>query len=281
MRKFALLVFLTVLLAAICPAAFAEDKAAKTEEENLPWGKASISLGSFVSSTTSGVKLSANGVGVTIDVEDALGLETTTTVFRAGGLWRFSDNRRHRADLSWFALRRDGHRQIGQDIVIDGVTYPTGTTVNAGFDIDVYKASYSYSFLMDDRMDIGAAVGLYVMPLKFELNASGLINNQVSESITAPLPVFGLRADFALTPKWFLLTRADIFYLEYQQFKGAIYDSSVAVEYKAFKRVGIGASLETFNVGVEAEGEDYPEIDLVGKIEYRYIGAMLYARVYF
>jgi len=281
MRKLTYLVILAAFLAAACPPVFAEEKAAKTEVENLPWDKASIMLGSFISSTNSNVRLSAKGLGVGFDVEEALGLDTTTTVLRLGGVWRFSDNRRHRADLSWFALRRDGNTQLGQDIVIDGVTYPTGTTVNTSFDIDVYKAAYSYSFFMDDRMDIGASAGLYVMPLQFELASSGLLTSQASESVTAPLPVFGLRADFAMTPKWILNTRLEVFYLEYQQFKGAIYDSSVGVEYKAFKRVGFGLAVENFNIGVEAEGEDYPEIDLVGKIEYRYLGAMLYARVYF
>ena len=84
-----------------------------------------------------------------------------------------------------------------------------------------------------------------------------------------------------MTPKWLLKTKLDMFYLEYEQFKGMVYDTSMAVEYKAFKRVGFGLSVENFNLAVEAEGEDYPEIDLVGKIEYRYFGAMLYAKVYF
>jgi len=134
---------------------------------------------------------------------------------------------------------------------------------------------------MDDRIDIGASVGLYIMPISFQLSASGLLTNQVSESVTAPLPVFGLRSDFALTPKWFLKLYADVFYLEYQQFKGAIYNTSIGLEYKAFKRVGFGLATDIFNLSVEAEGEDYPQVDLVGKIEYRYVGAMLYARVYF
>ena len=281
MKRLIPVLILMAFLTAVCPPVFAEEKTAEQKAENLPWDKASISLGSFVSSSNSNIRLSANGVGVGIDVEEALGLDTTTTVFRAGGIWRFSDNRRHRADLTWFALRRDGNTQLTQDITIDGVTYPTGTTVNTGFDLDVYKATYSYSFLQDDRMDIGAGIGLYIMPLRFEFSASGLVNGQVSESITAPLPVFGLRADFAMTPKWLLKTNIDLFYLEYGQFKGSVYDTTVALEYKAFKRVGFGLALENFGLAVEAEGEDYPAINLKGKIEYRYLGAMLYARVYF
>jgi hypothetical protein len=281
MRRLILVAIVTVFLAMPCASAFSEESDAKKKAENLPWDRASIELGSFVSSTNSNVRLSANGLGIGIDVEEALGLDTTQTVLRLGGTWRFSDNRRHRADLSWFALRRDGSTQLGQDITIDGVTYPTGTQVNTGFDLDVYKATYSYSFFQDDRMDIGAGIGLYIMPLRFEFSASGLINGQVSEAVTAPLPVFGLRADFALTPKWLIKSTIDLFYLEYEQFKGGVYSSSVAVEYKAFKRVGFGLGLENFNLAVEAEGQDYPEVDFMGKIEYDYFGAQLYAKVYF
>jgi len=281
MRRLILAAIVTVFLSMTCVSASAEESDAKKKAEDLPWEKASINLGSFVSSSSSNIRLSAKGVGVGIDVEEALGLDTSTTVFRLGGTWRFSDNRRHRADLTWFALRRDGNKNIGQDIVIDGVTYPTGTRVDTGFDLDVYKAAYSYSFFQDDRMDVGAGIGLYVMPIRFEFRASGLLAGNVSESVTAPLPVFGLRADFALTPKWLIKSSIDLFYLEYEQFKGAVYDTMVGVEYKAFKRVGFGLAVENFNVAVEAEGEDYPEIDFKGKIDYRYLGAMLYAKVYF
>jgi len=281
MSRLILVAIVTVFLAMPCASALAEESDAKKTAEDLPWDKASISLGSFISSTNSNVRLSADGLGIGIDVEEALGLDTTQTVLRAGGIWRFSDNRLHRAELSWFALRRDGSTQLTQDITIDGVTYPTGTQASTSFDLDIYKATYSYSFLQDDRMDIGAGIGLYIMPIRFEFTASGVVNGQVSEAITAPLPVFGLRADFALTPKWLLKSNIDLFYLEYEQFKGMVYDTSVAVEYKAFKRVGFGLAVENFNLAVEAEGEDYPEINFMGKIEYRYLGAMLYCRIYF
>jgi hypothetical protein len=281
MRNLIPIVMLAVFLAATCPPAFAEENATKKKAATLPWDKFTLNLGTFVSSTDSSVRLSAKGVGITVDVEEALGLDTTTTVFRTAGIWRFSDNRRHRLDLSWFALRRDGDKQLTQDLTIDGVTYPTGTQVNTAFDLDVYKAAYSYSFLQDDRIDVGVAIGLYVMPIRFDLYASGLLTGQVSETFTAPLPVIGLRADFLLTPKWILKTNIDVLYVAYEQYAGYIFDSRLAVEYKAFKHVGFGLGVENFNLGIEAEGEDYPGIDLVGQIDYEYIGAMLYASIYF
>jgi hypothetical protein len=280
-RKLIPMLILMAFLSAVCTPVFAEEKSAKQKAEKLPWDKFTINLGAFISSTDSNIRLSAKGLGVDIDVEEALGVDATTTVFRANGFWRFSDNRRHRAELSWFALRRDGSTTLGQDITIDGVTYPTGTEVKTTFDVDVYKASYSYSFFQDERMDIGAGLGLYIMPMRFKFNANGLLSGQVSENVTAPLPVFDLRADFALTPKWFINSSIDLFYLEYGQFRGALFGTKLGVNYKAFKHIGFGLGIENFNLGVEAEGEDYPEIDLVGQIHYRYFGAMLYATFYF
>jgi hypothetical protein len=281
MKRLIPVVILVAFLAVACPPVFAEEKTAKPPAENLPWSKYGIMAGAFASSTNSEIRFSANGIGLGIDVEEALGLDTSSTVFRLGGFWRFSDNRRHRADLSYFGLRRDGDTNLTQDITIDGIVLPTGTYVNTSLDMDVYKAAYSYSFLQDDRVDIAASVGLYIMPISFELNATGLLTTKVSETFTAPLPVLGLRADFALTPKWFLRSHFDVFYLEYQKFKGAIYSSSVGVEYKAFKNVGFGLAADSFNLVVEAEGEDFPGLDLTGKIEYRYLGGLLYAKYYF
>jgi hypothetical protein len=280
MKRILPVLILIAFLTGACPPVFAEE-AAKQTTEKQPWDRFTINLGSFASSNDSNIRLSAKGVGVGIDVEEALGLDVTTTVFRVDGIWRFTENRRHRADLSWFALRREGAKTLGQDIVIDGVTYPTGTQVNSAFDIDIYKASYSYSFFQDDRMDIGAGLGLYIMPISFEFNASGFLNAYTAESVTAPLPVFGLRADFAITPKWLIKSYFDFFYLEYEQFKGAVFDTKIAVEYKAFKNVGFGLGLENFNLTIEAEGEDYPAIDLMGEINYNYMGALLYATFYF
>ena len=281
MKRIVPVLILMAFLAAVCPPVFAEEKTVKTDPENLPWDKFTINLGAFISSTDSGVQLSANGLGVNIDVEEALGMESTTSVARAEGIWRFSDNRRHRAELTWFALRRDGDTTLGQDITIDGITYPTGSQVNSAFDLDIYKAAYSYSFFQDDRMDVGVGAGLYIMPIEFTFNSTGALKGYAAESITAPLPVLSLRADFALTPKWFIKSSIDAFYLEYEQFKGSVFDTKAAVEYKAFKHVGFGLGIESFNLGVEAEGEDYPEIDLIGKIDYKYFGALLYATFYF
>jgi len=271
-----------LLIISLSPPVFAEENKADT----VPWEKFGLHLGVFLSDISSDLRFGA-GLGVDVNVEDLFGMDTNTTVFRVDGAWRFTQNLRHRLDFSWYALRRDANRQVLQDFTIENpdngsqVLIPAGTQVNSFFNFDIYKLAYSYSFFQDNRFDLALSLGLFVMPIEFGFNSSGAVTETVDESITAPLPVVGFRGDFALTPKWFLRMGTEIFYLEFEQFKGAIHNSYGAVEYKPWKHVGIGLGVETMGINIEAAGEDWPGIDFKGEVEFNYIGLQLYTKIFF
>ena len=257
----------------------------ETDTNKEPWEKFGIQAGYFLSAVDSGFRL-GTGIGVDIDVEDLLGLDSSNSVFRVGALWRFTNNRRHRLDFSWFSLNRDGSRQILQDIVIDDkdgneIPINAGSTVDAFFDLDIYQLAYSYSFIQDDRLDLAVQIGAYIMPIDVGLSVAGAIDEEGSARFTAPLPVLGLRMDVALTPHWFIRTGAQAFYLEYDNFKGSILEVNAALEYKPWEHVGIGLGFDTLRINVEAEGEDYPGIDLNGNVNFGYAGVQLYLRFFY
>ena len=77
-----LLILLTGILS---QPVYAESSAVKEQ----PWEKFSINLGAFISSIDSSIRIGADGIGVDIDAEDLLGLDTEQTVFRADAIWRF------------------------------------------------------------------------------------------------------------------------------------------------------------------------------------------------
>ncbi len=260
--------------------------AADKKTESGPWVKAAVNFGGFISSSNTSFRL-GSGAGVDIDVEELLDLETTNTVFRLDGMWRFTKNRKHRMDLSWFSFRRSGEKSIGQDILIPGeggeedITIPVGTKVESFFDIDIYQLAYSYSFLQDDRIDIAGTFGLYIMPINFGISATGLLDEQGEASFTAPLPTIGYRMDIALAPKWYFRSGAQLFYLEYEQFNGSILTLQGAVEYVPWKHVGIGLGVDSLKMRAEAKGEDYPGIDFSGNVEFSYVGLQLYVKLFF
>ena len=252
-----------------------------------PWKRLSFDAGAFLTITNTSVRY-GSGVGVSVDLEEALGMNVTNRVFRFGGYWRFTDNRRHRLDLSWFSLYRKGDKTITDQIVIeppdggDDIIINPGTELKSTFDLDIYQINYSYSFLQDERVDIAAQAGLYIMPMSFSLSATGLAEKDVDQNFTAPLPVIGLRLDLMIVPKWYLRNGSQVFYVEYGDYTGSLVNFRSAVEYNPWKHVGIGLGFDVLKLHVHADGDEaVPGMDLRGDLAFGYSGIMLYGRVFF
>ena len=252
------------------------------EKASGPWERFSFTLGGFFADLSSDVRIGSKtlGVGTDIDVEDALGLESSTLVFRSDALYRFGKSRRHRIDFTYFDLSRDSTKTLQADIDFGEKQFTAGTTVDSEFDLVFYNLAYTYSFFQDDRFDLGASVGFHItdIGLKLTIPASGTAEE---EAITAPLPVLGLRGTFALTPRLFLKQSIEFFYLEIDTFRGLLTDINLALEYNVWKHVGLGLGYNTMRLDIEAEGKDFPEIDLRGNIDFTYGGIQLYAKLYF
>ena len=249
--------------------------------KKTPWEKFNIQGGVFFAALNNKVTVGSEGGGVAIDVEEALGMDVQKTVFRIGALYRIGENRRHRVDLDYLYFNRSSTKNLERDIVVDNVTLTAGRRVDATYNYQIIRAAYSYSFFQDDRMDLAASIGFFVMPFKFEMSAEGLGSKQGDLDFTAPLPAVGLRGDFAVTPQWFIRSSIEVFYLEYSNFKGALVDTRVAVEYNPWEHFGFGLGFDNFRVKVEAQGEDFPAIDFQGDIKSQFMGVQLYARYFF
>lgn len=253
----------------------------REEKASYPWKRFNIQIGGFISEIDSSVSFGTDNVGLLIDVEDLLGIESSTTVFRVDGNWRFTDNRRHRLDFGWFSWHRSGNTQLLDDINIGGLEIPAGTTLSTELDLDIIQAHYSYSFLQDDRVDLALGLGLYVAPFSFKYDSSGLLEAEDKESFIAPLPVLGLRGDFVLVENWYLRNNIDAFFMKYQNFKGGLLSASTSLEYTPFENFGLGLGFESFRIRVQADGGDWPGIDFRGKMNYQTVGLLFYIKFMF
>ena len=247
-----------------------------------PWQKFRISLGGSLLTVNSDVRLGVSGIGIGISPEDLFNVDSGTAVFRADGYWRFSKNRKHRLDFTYFSYKRTGETILGRDIDLGEIQLPLGTEVSTELKLDVFKVGYSYSFFQDERIDLAFGAGLYILPIKYDLTASGVLNVDQAESITAPLPVFGFRADFAITPKWLLRNNLDLFYLSISDYEGSIINGRLGIEYNPFKHVGFGLAAEVLNLHVEAQkGTDVPGVDFNGMVDIGQVGLNAYISFFF
>jgi hypothetical protein len=281
MQKRLLCSLILVVSLIFCSLTFAGEQTQKSAD--VPWETFSLNLGGFISTVDSGIGLGINSIGVDVDLEEALGLDTSITAFRVDTFWRFTDNKRHRFDFSWFDLNRDATKVLQRVIEIGDQVFPVGATIDSSLDMSIFKATYSYSFFQDDRFDLAASAGLFVIPIDYSIRSTtNVYNGFEQDSITAPLPVIGLRGDFAITPKLFFKTNLDFFYVEFDNYVGSIVDVRMALEYNFFKNIGFGLGFEHVQVDVEAEGDsDVPGVNFNGNILFDYSGVLLYTKIYF
>ena len=239
-----------------------------------PWSTFGVEVGSVSSAINSTVRVGLAGAGVGLDLEELLGLDRSNTTLQAKAYWRFSENERHRVDLSWLDLNRRGTKAIAQDVDLgNGEVITAGTTTTTRLDLRLLKAQYSYSLFQDERVDIGVGGSLYVLPIDFQLEAAGVSDSADSFGVTAPLPAVGLRFDFAVTPHWLLQSDLNLFYIEFDDYKGALTSWSGGLEYRPWDHFALGLGLESFALGVEQNGKtDIPGVNEAGSIDLGYLG---------
>ena len=250
-------------------------------KSEVPWETFNLNLGVFFSAIDSSIGAGGNNVGIDVDLEEVLGLDTSTTAFRIDAFWRFTDNNRHRFDFSWFDIKRDSTKLLAKEFEIGDEVFPVGTTMESTLDFKIFKGSYTYSFFQDDRFDFGVSFGLFVIPIDYNFKST-TGQQEEADSITAPLPVIGVKGDFAITPKLFLKSYIDLFYLEFDDYVGKIWNYHIALEYNVFKNVGFGVGFDHLEVDVEAHSDtNIPGVNFNGNINFLYTGVMIYTKIYF
>jgi len=287
MRKCLRIALTACAVAVVAIPAAAGDDGDDIDPKSLPWDKAYVQLGGFLAGMDSGFRIGSSnvGVGVVLDVEQALGLDETQVAFRLDGAYRFTRNRRHKLDFSWFSMNRSAARTLGpgEEIRIPDPDDPdndiviTDTTIESKFNFDIYKIKYKYSFLLDQRVDVFVGGGFYVMPMEFGLGEQGA--DSTDETITAPLPVLSVGVDVALARKWQLRQEFDLMYLRISGFTGTINDFNLGLERSLSKSIALGLGVDSLQVAVQAEGSgDYPGVDFDGTVEFKYVGLQFYVR---
>ena len=151
-----------------------------------------------------------------------------------------------------------------------------GVKIDTVFDLAIVNASYGYSFYKNQYFDIALSGGLYAMDVNFKIKAKGEGKFEDSD-YTIPLPVLGLRGNFALTPKWFLRQSIDVFYLNIGRYTGSRVDLNVGLEYNFWKYAGVGLGYNFVSMNISKDGSD----SLLNEIDMSYGELLLYAKLYY
>lgn len=235
-----------------------------------------IRLGAYViddSNTQFGVSSDVAGLGTTIDYQRDLGGESGDTIPRIDAYYRF--NEKHRIDFTSYSIDRKGTRTLAIDVTIDDTDYSTGATVNSDIKYTLYKVGYAYSFYHSSRVELSFSAGLNIT--SYDLKFNDGTNKVESADVTAPLPMFGLRMGYAITPKWSIEYVTEAFFIDIEDtFSGSLMSYELSTEYKLFKHFAIGAGLARLGTNVDVNSDNWN-----GSVSDSYRGYRVFGTFYF
>ena len=205
-----------------------------------------------------------SGIGATVNYADQLGGQREDNLYKIDTLYRF--NPRHSIGFSYYNVRRKGDRSTDRDVEIDGVTYAAGANIQSELNFRMYRFLYNYSFHHDEKVELGISGGFYLANIQAKFNSSltctggatcgtgaTFTPNGTSSNFTVPLPTIGLFFNYNITPRLQSQVRFDWFYLETAQFKGAMTEAYLGLEYRLFKNFGLGAAFDRLSVQTDID----------------------------
>ena len=134
-----------------------------------------------------------------------------------------------------------------------GQTFLAGSQVDSRLNFDVTKVNYQYSLFHNEEAELGASIGLHVMGVSASIN--GTTQSQ-GQSITAPLPVWGLYAKYKFTPRFSAYYNYEIFNINYQdKVSGGLQDFLFGLEYRLFRNFALGAAYNRFALHMKGKGD--------------------------
>jgi hypothetical protein len=229
----------------------------------------SIGIGVGLERFDTNVKFTEKSTGRTvfIDLEGTLGMPETDVVPILYGYWRIND--KHGIGFSYYQIRRettllDIDKSLG-DLEITG-------KINMSDESRFYSLSYNYSLYHDDRAYVFLALGLNAIDLKYRLDAEGTLLPELGKKSRevnqiAPLPMIGIDAWFALTPRWAFGTKLALIGGSYKEVTAKAMEIKIRAKYSFNKNVGMTFGFNDFYSVIEID-----EADVLTDINYGFSG---------
>ncbi len=122
-----------------------------------------------------------------------------------------------------------------------------GAKLTTRLDIDILQASYGYAVYQSERAEVGLSVGFHIMfvELGFSGDISACVSDEgvsscnaassgevVDNSLTAPLPDFGIWGSYQFSDHFTLKAHPQLFYIEINDVYGYLADLNVALSYQ-------------------------------------------------
>lgn len=234
-----------------------------------------IRAGAFRSSADTTIRIApSNGQeGVTVDLEDLLGVADEETVLQLDAAVRLGHY--HRLQLGYLRFDRRSLTTTARDIEIGDTLYPAGTEVSTDIESLLVRLNYSYSLMRDDQKELGVVAGISHFRLETDISES---TSGQSETLSAeaPLPTIGVFGSVNLGDHWRLGADINFFALDFDRYDGVMTYLRLGLERDFGDIVSAGIGYDHYRLQLESR-----DSDVGGRFSIRYQGPRLYLGVAF
>lgn len=231
----------------------------------------------FIERTNTEFSINTNnglGLGTAIDFDKDLGGEKRDTVPRIDAYYRFND--KHRINFSYFSIKRSGKKTLKASLDIGTETFAIDESLSSDIEYTLYKVGYGYSFYRSPKVELSFSAGLNITTYDFEFVNKEQDKSEVA-GVTVPLPVFGLRMAYFISPNWSMQYVVEAFAIELEdKFRGNLLNFELSAEYRLFKNFALGAGVASLGLNADVTSDKWR-----GSVTDRYAGITAFGTFYF
>lgn len=214
--------------------------------------------------------------GNDIDFGDSVGVSDSSTFFNGQIKWKFGSRKQWSLSGQYFSNNATGDSTLTEDITWDGITFEEGTFVGGGVKLAVARAFLGYSLVRNDQHDFGIGAGIHNLDLSTYIEGEIRINGETTGRKKYPkdasqiLPNIGAWYNYSPAKRWLLHARLDWISASIGDYSGSLWNSSVGVNYQAWRNVGFDLSWQYFNLNAEVDSSEW-----IGGADMTYSGPVL------
>lgn len=164
--------------------------------------------------------------------------------------------------LTYFGNRVTRTRTLDRELAWGDYTFQANATLNAHTTLGIYELSYEYAFLRRPTFELGFGAGVHTMDISIKLSGQATVTDQNGNTsaasfstsnshLPAPLPVLGLHATWAVTPKILIEPAVQVLKVNFDGFSGHWTDLRLAANWMFSRHFGLGVGYDYFDVNVD------------------------------
>jgi hypothetical protein len=233
-----------------------------------------LSAGAFAKQQ--GFKIGADGSfpEEEIDFDETLGVDDDGVSGSLTFRWNFG--KKWSLWGQYFKVNANGGAVLTEDVKWEDLVFQQGSSVAAGVHNKVGRVFFGRKFSTGPRHEFGLGAGFHWLELGAYIEGEAFINDEPSGfqratvDASAPMPNIGGWYYFSPSSRWLLEARIDWLDVSIGDFSGGIWNSSVGVQFQAFKHLGVALNYQYFSLNVNVDSDDWR-----GGAELKYRGPFL------